>query len=575
MKMRTWVIAAAFAWLGAGCAADDVEKSGSTSSASQQTQLGNVLDMSDAQHAIAQLSDQLDAELGQVGPGLTHDQQSAYVAQFAKDSAPAIKAAQDKYDAAADRMSAYLKQRVPEVIAFATNRAPATADGEELYSCYLVLAQTKHADESLRFMNSLAHDPAFAKLMAIPDGFYDGDHPRPADVVAKAVPYVVAKELSDHHTPDQALAALESLVAKSLSGSAITTYKGAFALVDVVRAARARGKAQLDALMPVQEIDKIRDRAVAKAVVGAGAALSLWSAKDALAQGDFTAFLQSTAGATSDTIVIVGQLAESIHAFKPFAEKLVALGEQVGPGIDLVLGAVSTAQDIQAVLQNADPALKTKLFGDALTTIGAVIVFANPELGAIVMGVGAAVALVSQIVADHDAEKAAEAAIEARTSKVIGGASADTIAKALVGAQDNHLWDMSEYPTSWYAKQRLGLTAQQIQSIAARAPDFVRLGDHSDNGITGLQSLEAKCLVASASSADLARARDRLYGALDAAIGAAGQDGVLLLATSMNHGNGRIGDCAGWKSYLSEIAQHGDPELAKAASAANAYLAAH
>ncbi|HEY8077953.1 MAG TPA: hypothetical protein VIF62_27695, partial [Labilithrix sp.] len=329
MKVRAWtvMVATALACLGAGCAAEDAEPSGSTSSA-QTTQLGNVMDMADAQQTIAQLSDQLDAELGQVGPGLTHDQQSAYLAQFASDSAPTIKAAQDKYDAAADRISAYLKQRVPEVIAFATNQAPASADGEELYSAYLVLAQTKHADESMRFMNSLAHDAAFAKLMAISDSFYDADRPRPADVVAIAVPHLVAKQLADHQTPDQVIAALENVLGKSLSGSAITTYKGGFALIDLVRASRTKGKDHLDALMPVAEIDKIGDKAIAKAVIGAGAALSLWSAKDSLAQGDFTGFLTSTAGAASDTLVIVGELAESVHAFKPFAETLVDVGER-------------------------------------------------------------------------------------------------------------------------------------------------------------------------------------------------------------------------------------------------------
>ncbi|HEY8078711.1 MAG TPA: hypothetical protein VIF62_31485, partial [Labilithrix sp.] len=71
------------------------------------------------------------------------------------------------------------------------------------------------------------------------------------------------------------------------------------------------------------------------------------------------------------------------------------------------------------------------------------------------------------------------------------------------------------------------------------------------------------------------RARDRLYGMLDAAIGAGGEDGVRALATSMNHGNIEIGDCAGWMSYLADVGQNGSEDLAKAASAANAYLASH
>ena len=575
-NVRAWILGASLGLLGLGCAADAEETSDATaSSASSQTQLGHVLDMAAAEQTTEQLSNQLDAELARVGPGLTRAQQNAYVAQFAKDSAPTVAAAHQKYDAAADQISAYLKTRTPEVIAFAKQRAPTSSNGEELYMDYLVLARTKHADETMRFMNSLAHDPAFARLMAIEPHFYDDpQHPKPAEVVAEAVPYFVANELANHATPEATIASLDAVLGKSLSGSAITTYKGAFGTIDLARAARVRGRDHLDALLPVPAIDKIADRAVAKAVVGAGAAFSIWSAKDSLVNGDFNGFLQSIAGATSDTLVIVGQLAESIHAFKPFAEALVEVGERIGPGIDLVLGAVSATQDVASVLQNADPALKTKLFGDAMTTIGAVIVFANPAFGAAVMGVGAAVAFVSQIVFDRNAEAAAAAAIEARTAKVVGGASASTIAKALTTAQDDHLWDISEYPLdAWYGKQRLGLTAQQIQSIAGRAPDFVRLGSGSDNGTTGLASLEAKCLVASTSTANLQRARDRLYAVLEAAIGAGGSDGLLLLASSMNHDAISIASCDGWKALLANVAQHGAPDLARAAAAAGSVLA--
>lgn len=589
MHLRLWSIVAGLGLSVMACSTPSSEPRGTRGSMSSGTVLDKVLTMGEAQQTISGFNDQLDAELARVGPGLTTSQQTAYVAQFALDVSPDVKAAQDKYRIAADAVALQAQERLPEVLAFARNQAPASSNGEELYSDYLILARTDHAAEAIRFMNSLAHDPSFAKLMAIDPSFYDADRPKPEDVVATAVPYVVAKGLADHETPDAVVTGLSTLLSTSLGDNSITLYDAGFAAIDITRALQLRGHDHLAALLPLDKIDKISDRAVAKAITGLGTAFALWSAKDSLQDGDLGGFLQSTAGAASDTLVIVGGLAESVHAFRPFAETLVDVGEKIGPGIDLVLAAVSTAQDVQAVLANSDPALKARLFGDALSTLGAIIVFVNPEIGAVVVGIGTAVAVVAGIIADQNAQNAADSAVAARTSKVLqkgspslDAASAARVADALVKAQDDHLWDMSEYPMmssanpkTWYDRRRLGLTAAQIQLIANRAPNFVIEGSHTDNAVDGLQSFEAKCLIASMSYADLQHGRDRLYGALDAALTASGEVGVRILATSMNHAYIMIPDCAGWTAYLKEVAANGDDDLKKAAVAVQNYVASH
>lgn len=145
---------------------------------------------------------------------------------------------------------------------------------------------------------------------------------------------------------------------------------------------------------------------------------------------------------------------------------------KVLPLLGVVGGGVATEQDLQALLRSQSVSHITMFVGDLLTTVGAALELAPPPIDLIggALGVlGGAITAITSLFSGPSQEQKDERAI-------LGGQGGMGLSNNQVSAFTGGFRHSDEFDNSsgynLQAAQRFGLTPQQIQRLADRAPDL-------------------------------------------------------------------------------------------------------
>jgi hypothetical protein len=441
--------------------------------------------------------DRLTSEVSRILPALTAEDQRKYIASYNKN--PEVAATYEAYETAAEALAnkvlvpgkGFAREPDPRLLSLTVESRFRTlvethslAVAPTLYKAFELLADVKSTSPAaMRFAGHILAGASFSYQLT--DGTKGSGSYRDlgiagAKVDASKLDASVTQDIAMHatvnHTIDVfAARTLADPSFKPTSGDLdaaldpITeiphAIRGIPAIQDALgRLLVAKGSTlKRDANALRHAMDAAEQGGLGSVVMGVGLVANLWAAKNALAEGDYFAAIQSIVHGAPDMMNMMVAISRVTGRMLGTALALGKVATKLEPVVNLAVAAIETYHDWKEFSESAGWGTGLALGGNVLACTGFVLMAFPPTAiaGAVFATVGTVVQLVGALIKYLDERAEIRAEMKA-TLKQIGWSAA--LAETVVETKSGRLQDLHD---------RLKFEPADVKTLATSHPEIL------------------------------------------------------------------------------------------------------